>query len=280
MNDSIAVRHLAGDDVPLMLEWAAAEGWNPGLRDAETFHAADPGGFLASLAQGEPAAVISLVRFGDALAFLGLYICRPDLRGQGYGWRVWEAAMELAGQRTIGLDGVPEQQANYVRSGFGLAWQNARYSGAGGESMPAGLIPLDAVPLASLVALDREVGGVDREKFLRAWVNQPGAIGFAAVGDDGQLRGWGLVRPCRRGWKIGPLLANDAETGVRLLDGLRSVVGNDEISLDLPMPNQAAVAAATGRSMAPSFSTARMYRGTPPVVDLDRLWGVASFELG
>ncbi len=280
MNDSIAVRQLAADEVPVMLEWAATEGWNPGVHDAATFHAADPNGFLASLVDDAPAAVVSLVRFGDDLAFLGLYICRPDLRGQGYGWRVWQAAMEQAGDRTIGLDGVPEQQPKYVRSGFDLAWQNARYTGRGGGSMPPGLVPLDQVPFASLVACDREIGGVDREEFLHAWVNQPDAMGLARVGADGQVRGWGLVRPCRDGWKIGPLLANDTETGDQLLDGLRAVVGNGEVSLDLPVPNQAAVAAASSRGMVPSFFTARMYRGTPPVVNLDRLWGVASFELG
>lgn len=280
MNDVIPVRHLATADVALMTEWAAAEGWNPGLHDAGTFYAADPGGFLASLADDEPAAVVSLVRYGEGMAFLGLYICRPDLRGQGYGWRAWQAAMELAGDRTIGLDGVSEQQPNYVRSGFELAWQNARYTGQGGGAMPSGLVPLDRVPLASLVAFDREIGGVDRERYLRAWVNQPDAAGFACLDGDGQLRGWGLVRPCHEGWKIGPLLANDAETGICLLDGLRAVVGNDEISLDLPVPNQVAVEAARVRGMTPSFFTARMYRGAPPVVDLTRLWGVASFELG
>lgn len=280
MSDLIQVRHLAASDVALMTDWAAAEGWNPGLHDAETFFAADPGGFLASLADDAPAAVVSLVSTGEGLAFLGLYICRPDLRGQGYGWRVWQAAMDLAGDRTIGLDGVPDQQPNYVKSGFDLAWQNARYTGPGGGAVPPELVPLGEVPLASLVALDHAVGGIRRDQFLRAWVSQPDATGFASLGDDGQLRGWGMVRPCRRGWKIGPLLANDTESGLQVLDGLRAVAGRDEVSLDLPVPNQAAVDAAIARGMAPSFFTARMYRGTPPVVDLDKLWGVASFELG
>ena len=33
--------------------------------------------------------------------------------------------------RTVGLDGVVAQQDNYRRSGFALAWRNARYEGLG-----------------------------------------------------------------------------------------------------------------------------------------------------
>lgn len=262
-----------------MIDWAGQEGWNPGLRDAASFHAADPGGFLASLHEGEPAAVISLVRYGDAFAFLGLYICRPDLRGRGYGLRAWNAALEYAGDRVIGLDGVPDQQANYARSGFDLAWRNARFQGTGGGTRPDGLVDLDTVPVAEVLAFDQGVFEAEREHFLRAWIAQPGAIRLAAR-RDGRLAGWGLLRPCLAGWKIGPLLANDEETATRLLDGLLASVPGEVVSLDVPLPNAVAVRAASERGMVEVFATARMYKGTPPALDLDRIWGVTSFELG
>jgi GNAT superfamily N-acetyltransferase len=278
-NEAIEVRHLSGPDVPIMLDWAREEGWNPGLRDADTFHTADPGGFLASIHDGEPAAVISLVRHGDAFAFLGLYICRPDLRGRGYGLRVWNAALEFAGDRVIGLDGVPEQQANYARSGFDLAWRNARYQGTAGGTRPDGLVDLGTVPLVDILAFDQGVFEADRQRYLRSWILQPGATRLAAQ-RDGKLTGWGLLRPCAVGWKIGPLLANDEETAIRLLDGLLASVPGETVSLDVPLPNVAAVRAAADRGMVEVFSTARMYKGTPPALDLDRIWGVTSFELG
>ncbi len=262
-----------------MLDWAGREGWNPGVRDAASFHAADPGGFLASIHDGEPAAVISLVRYADAFSFLGLYICRPDLRGQGYGMRVWNAALEFAGDRVIGLDGVPEQQANYARSGFDLAWRNARFQGLGGGAQPDGLVDLNTVAFEEIVAFDHGVFEADRQRYLQGWIAQPGAIRLGAR-RDGTLAGWGLLRPCLVGWKIGPLLANDEETATRLLDGLLASVPGETVSLDVPLPNAAAVKAATERGMVEVFSTARMYKGTPLALDLDRIWGVTSFELG
>jgi hypothetical protein len=115
-------------DLEVALDWAAAEGWNPGLADADPFYSADPGGFRMGFVDGEPATAISVVRYGPAFAFLGLYICRPDLRGRGYGRATWAAGMATTEGRTVGLDGVVARQADYRRSGFFLANRNVRYT--------------------------------------------------------------------------------------------------------------------------------------------------------
>ena len=39
------IRTMTGQEVALSIEWAAAEGWNPGRHDARCFRAADPDGF-------------------------------------------------------------------------------------------------------------------------------------------------------------------------------------------------------------------------------------------
>ena len=76
-------RTARGNEIALMLDWAAAEGWNPGLEDAAAFVAADPEGFFVAEVAGEVVAAISVVHHGADHAFLGLYLCRPDHRG---GW--------------------------------------------------------------------------------------------------------------------------------------------------------------------------------------------------
>ncbi len=72
--DGFRVDVMAEADVALAVDWAAAEGWNPGLSDAACFRAADPGGFLVGRLDGVPVATISVVRYGTSFAFLGLYI--------------------------------------------------------------------------------------------------------------------------------------------------------------------------------------------------------------
>ena len=40
------IRTLDEAEVRTVVDWAAAEGWNPGLHDARAFRVADPDGFL------------------------------------------------------------------------------------------------------------------------------------------------------------------------------------------------------------------------------------------
>src|SRR3954466_3892556 len=126
----IEIRTASRKDLDLVAEWAAQEGWNPGLADADCFYAADPDGFLIGYLRRDPVCCVSMVCYGASFGFLGLYIVRPDLRGQGHGYRIWQAAMDRAANRTVGLDGVIAQQDNYRKSGFALAHRNIRFGGA------------------------------------------------------------------------------------------------------------------------------------------------------
>lgn len=279
MTEPISIRQLSTAEVHLVVDWARQEGWAPGMHDAVAFAAADPDGFFASLHQGEPAAVVSVVNHGPDFAFLGFYICRPELRGQGYGMAVWNHAVQHAGNRVIGLDGVVAQQANYVRSGFVPAWRNVRFQGTGGGVPHPDLVDLDTIPFAPIAEMDRDLFEGDRRDFLRGWIAQPDAVRLGVI-RDGELAGWGLLRPCVGGRRIGPLFARDAVTGEMLLDGLLAAAPGEAVFFDVPDSNDAATQAAQARGMSPVFETARMYKGVAQPIALDQVWGVTSFELG
>src|SRR5262249_52330277 len=123
------IRRMQPDEISVAVDWAAAEGWNPGLADADCFSTVDSDGFLIGELEGTPAATISCVNYGASFAFLGFYIVRNDVRGRGYGLHMWNAALAHAGTRVIGLDGVPAQQQNYKKAGFKFAYANIRYGG-------------------------------------------------------------------------------------------------------------------------------------------------------
>ena len=110
---SPVIRVLSLPEVETLVSWAAAESWNPGIGDAAAFYAADSDGFLGAFVDGEMAAGISAVAYGKTFGFIGLYIAKPEFRGRGLGRAVWDAGMKRLEGRTVGLDGVPEQQANY-----------------------------------------------------------------------------------------------------------------------------------------------------------------------
>ncbi len=277
----LRIRTMRPDEISLAIDWAAAEGWNPGLADGACFVAADSEGFLIGELDGAPAATVSCVNYGASFAFLGFYIVREDLRGQGYGLQIWNAAIAHAGRRVIGLDGVVAQQKNYEQSGFKLAYANVRYGGAAAVPIApqAGTVALTELPLAAIEAYDATVFPASRTAFLRAWIGCPSHIGRAVV-RDGRLAGWGVIRPCRKGHKIGPLVADDRATAEAILSALLTSAGGGEVFLDVPSINRAAVALAQDLGLAPTFETARMYTGMIPPLRLERVFGVTTFELG
>ncbi len=283
MPASLSIRVMSADDMDRALDWAAAEGWNPGRGDAALFRAADPTGFLVAALDGEPVACVAVVRYGPAFGFLGFYIATPAARGKGHGMAVWRAGMAHLGDRMVGLDGVPAQQDNYRKSGFRLAWRNVRYQGAPNEpaSVPRGVTLVDArsLPFDKLAAYDARFFPAPRDGFLANWTTAPGHVALAAI-HDGALAGLGVIRPCRLGFKIGPLYAADAAIAAALVGGLCRRASADIVALDVPEPNQAAVRLAESFGLAPAFETARMYTGAAPEIDRAGLYGVTTFELG
>jgi GNAT superfamily N-acetyltransferase len=279
--NGLRIRSMRPDEISIAVNWAAAEGWNPGFADAACFAATDPEGFFIGEVGGAPAATVSCVNYSASFAFLGFYIVRADLRGRGYGLRIWNAAIAHAGPRVIGLDGVTAQQQNYRRSGFELAYANVRYGGTVAAPAPSqvGVIALTEIPVATVEAYDATVFPAPRSAFLRAWISSPGHSCRALVRDGG-LAGWGVIRPCRKGYKIGPLVADDRATAEVVLSALLASVGGGEIFLDVPSINRDAVALAQDLGLAPVFETARMYTGAIPPLRLERVFGVTSFELG
>lgn len=263
------------------IAWAAAEGWNPGLHDAAAFFGTDRDGWFLGKLDGRPVAAGSAIRYGDAFAFMGFYVVHPSHRGRGYGLALTRARLEHLGDRITGADGVVENLQVYRRIGLELAWFNARRA----LEDPAAVAPsnltvsLDAVSTDALVAYD--LAGAfpaDRRTFLEAWRAMPEALGRAVV-DGGQLRGWGLRRRCRVGWKVGPLFADGLEIAEALLRDI--VAGVDgPVTIDVPGVNPAAVMLADRLGLPTVFETGRVYLNGIPTIDASRQYGITSLELG
>ncbi len=281
-SQNYTIRTMAREEIALAIEWAAQEGWNPGLHDADCYYTADPTGFLIGLLDDEPVATISAVKYSEAFGFIGFYIVKPEHRRKGYGIEIWKAGIQYLAGRTIGLDGVVTQQDNYKKSGFKLAYRNIRYEGCGGGDPPqnAEILELSTLPFAVIDAYSQPFFPANRSRFIQCWINQPDSHALGVM-QHGKLAGYGVIRACRTGYKIGPLFADSPKLAESLFLALRAnLKPSDPVYLDAPEVNPAALALAARYAMKASFETARMYTDEAPKTPLDRLFGVTSFEIG
>ncbi|ANM11922.1 MULTISPECIES: GNAT family N-acetyltransferase [unclassified Rhizobium] len=282
MNSEFAVRSMRPGELELVLEWARQEGWNPGLDDSLAFLEADPSGFFVGAIGEVPVGSISVVKYGESFAFLGLYIVHPDFRGKGYGKAIWETGISSAGHRTIGLDGVAAQQDNYRKAGFEPAYSTIRYGGVA-TTLPVSALaahPVMDSRLEGLQRFDSAIFPQPRDGFLAAWCTARKGRRSAVVRKSGKIRGYGTIRRCYEGYKIGPLFANDADSAAALLAELIPEAKGAGLFIDVPAENHEAVALAEGLGLQPVFETTRMYRGPAPATPLKHVFGVTTLELG
>ncbi|OLP58531.1 GNAT family N-acetyltransferase [Xaviernesmea oryzae] len=276
------LRQARRDELDTIIDWAAREGWNPGLADASAFWVADPNGFFVAEEEGTLAAALSVVRFGETYAFLGFYMAHPDFRGQGIGYALWHYGLSAVGERTVGLDGVVAQQENYARSGFVYSHANFRYGGEVTCAEPPGkeLVEVAPVLVPAIIDYDERLSGVRRETFLKEWLKPSEVrLSFAYLRGTA-VAGYGTIRACREGHKIGPLFADSDTTADLIFRKLVASTGGGLIYLDSPEPNSAARDLCARYNMIGVFETARMYRGPAPDMALPRIYGITTFELG
>lgn len=276
----MSVHPMSPDDLERVLRWAASEGWNPGLQDAEAFYAADPAGFFIKKLADRPIAAISVVNHDEAFAFLGLYICHPDYRGNGYGYETWAAGLAHAGQRCIGLDGVPDQQANYAKSGFVGQGQTTRYAGTlpRAETPNARLATPEDLP--HLLAQDARATGIQRTAFATTWFETTRTRQTLILPDDGAGPAFATFRKCRDGLKIGPFYAPSQQQAIALLAAAPVHFGEGDAVIDVPSGSPDLLALVNDLCFEATFQTARMYKGPPPPADPPPFYGIATMELG
>jgi len=290
MSDKLEIRNMTRPEVTKLVEWAAGEGWNPGLHDADVFWATDSEAFVAAELAGELIGGGAITAYGSEFGFMGFFIVRPPFRGRGFGDRLWHARRErligrLAPNATIGMDGVFAMQSYYARGGFVFSHRDLRFS----TEVPAGGMPQvgDGAPIKPLArfpfdvvqAYDRRCFPAARPAFLEGWVSQPDSLALGCE-REGRFRGFGVVRRCQQGCKVGPLFADDLSIADALLTRLAAFAAGGPMFLDVPENNPSAMKLARQHEMTEVFGCARMYLGPMPDLDHHCVFGVTTFELG
>lgn len=273
------------EQVNQLVKWAEKEGWNPGLNDAAVFYATDPAGFYGYFYEEELIAGGSIVSYNGEFGFMGFFIVKEEYRAAGIGRQLWyqrrnTLLSRLHSGASIGMDGVVAMQPFYQKGGFEIAFRDERHERVGAAyEVDSRISNIQTRDLPEILAYDVQCFGFKRENFLPAWILQYNAGAFKLL-ENGQLKGYAVMRKAVTGYKIGPLFAENTETAEELYKACLNTAVDEPVFIDIPMVNASAVALTKKYGTRYVFECARMYYGKPPSYHIGKVFGITSFELG
>ncbi len=277
----LTIRNFNLQEMVFPMEVAYKEGWNPGLYDGVAFYQADPEGFFLAEQAGGMVGGISAVNYGDKLVFIGNHFVLPPFRGQGIGKALWEHGMKVAGHRLIGINGLPEGKSFYESYGFQAAYNVIRYGGRifSEARFSEDIYPAQDIDLGQLADYDAGFFGFPRKAFLKTWLETP-AMESVCLLKEGKLQGWGCMRRCRRGWRLGPVFAQHHSFAEEILRHLALKTFGEQVYMDITEANVQSIRLAFAMGMVPWGARLRLYKGGVPKEPLEKIYGFTTLDIG
>ncbi|WP_422104346.1 GNAT family N-acetyltransferase [Winogradskyella sp.] len=283
--ERLELKKLNKSGLKTLVGWAKAEGWNPGEHDFDVFWATDPDGYYGFYSENELIAGGAVISYDQKFGFMGLFIVRPDFRGHGIGKKLWYLRRDLLLQRlnkgaSIGMDGVVDMQPFYEKGGFNIAFRDERYECIGKTfDIDKAISSVNKEDFNTLMDYDLGCFGYTRKAFLKNWLDIPDSRAFK-FSEHKDFKGYAVIRKVNFGFKIGPLFADNKNVAEALFKAcLNSAVG-ESVYLDIPVINKEAVNLVKQYEAKYTFECARMYYGSFPKIDMDKVYGITTFELG
>ena len=213
------------------MSFGVSEGWMPAIDEAEIFYNTDPEGFFVGELDGKPISCVSLVRYGESFAFVGMYIVLKEHRGKGYGLTLWKRALEFfPSTYNVALDAGIGKVSLYQKWGFKEAFKCRKVQIDIGASF-AKLVNYSAtsdctiqsarlVNFDKLSAYDNAAFGAPHQKFLKGLLEGPNTITLVATDTADEVVGF--VAACKmviekRGWRLAPLYADSDQIARAIL---------------------------------------------------------------
>jgi hypothetical protein len=283
--DEISIQKITKQDLQTLIGWASQEGWNPGKHDVDVFWNTDPEGFYGVKVGDKLIAGGAIISYGGEFGFMGLFIVQSQYRNDGIGNKLWHARKHILIGRlnknaTIGMDGILAMQPYYQKGGFNLAFRDERYEFQGKEyRYSENVTPILPEDFEEILKYDSQHFGFQRSAFLKQWLTMPDsrAIKF---NHNNEIVGYAVIRIAEKGYRIGPLFAQNDTIAEELLKCCLSNCSEDSVYLDIPVINENAMNLVKKYEGKYIFECARMYFGEAPDIPINNIYGITSFELG
>jgi GNAT superfamily N-acetyltransferase len=286
---TMRLRRMTAADIPAGLALCRAAHWNQIDRDWQRYLRLHPAGARVAVDSGDAViGTVTTLRFDGGFDWIAMVLVAPEYRRQGIGRRLVEEAIDrLGGRVPVRLDATPAGELVYRKLAFVPEYALARLERVAGiGSEPSrdedGVHAMGDEDLAEVLAMDREVAGVDRGALLR--LLRQDAPDYAIIDRQGsRLEGYAFGREGFSFDHLGPIVARDERAARRLVDHV--VRGHPRTAFLLDVPRDAAtwVAWLGQLGFREQRGFVRLVRGAPAGVTSpcsDRLFATMGADLG
>lgn len=248
MSSVIQVRLMTEADLPFADQVRAFAGWNQTSDDWRLFLEWHPDGCFVGEWDGVPAGTATTICYGTALAWIGMVLVHPEHRRRGVGRALLDHCLAFLRERrvrSVKLDATPLGKTLYDQLGFRDEWTLARWEIASAPALSqpdtdAAVRPLDDDDWGQLLALDDAVFGLPRHRVLRG-LGRHAHRAMVCTDRQGNVNGFGFLRPGARAMYVGPVAASNAEAGLGLMRALLARARGSPVYCNIPDQNQRAL---------------------------------------
>jgi GNAT superfamily N-acetyltransferase len=272
-------------------QWCIDEGWNIGIYDSEIYYKIDPmHHYIAKT--NERVASLSIIKHSPTFFTLGPFIVHKSYRGQGVGEALWNEAMTQIIKEYpdahIALYAVSEQVERYKKADFIPVLTIQRWHLDSNKSLSTSIshqcttITNKLIPSVGRYYQNHYV--TNRDLLFNELLLKPETNGLVFM-DDNVIKGFGFIRPCVRGFRIGALVADTPEIAQILIAGLLVFAQSAPVFIDVPDSNPHTIGCmnAFHAVRAPQEDTIMMIKGTGYSSYLkkwEQHYGLFSLEIG
>jgi len=275
MKPEISLRQMTPADLAFADSLRALAGWNQDLEYWKlllTLSAArrgtahdDLGCFIAEW-QDTPAGTATTTCYGNDLAWIGMVLVHPGLRGRGIGRALLNCCLEHLrnrGIRCIKLDATPQGKLLYDQLGFREEWSLTRWENPTLRQIPVPSLQdvreYSKKDAEAVERLDRRAFGVSRRLLVQGLLQI--AVQALVHETNNGVSAYGVLREGSRAHYLGPLVAENTDAGSALVKALLARASGKTVFWDIPDASNAAVALAKQLGFTPQRQLLRMWLG-------------------
>lgn len=273
-------------DIPFADSLRELAGWNQTTDDWERLLTYQPDGCMIAEWEGERAGTVTTTSYGKRMAWIGMLLVHPKLRGCGIGTALLEKAinhLRFLRIPCIKLDATPQGQPIYDRLGFKPEWTlqrwEARRAKVDRRYRHPRTVPWRESDGAITAAIDLFVMGASRRRMI--WALARRGVTLVHKTPKGRICGFGMMRPGSRAHYLGPIVAEQASQARPLVKTLLVAAGGQPVFWDIPDHQEEMVELARHLGFHPQRPLVRMYLGERNVPGKpEMIFGIAAPETG